>query len=48
MAYNATNGEKIWEKANIYAGGSYGAVIYNDMIVDCATSGVTFRKMTDI
>lgn len=46
-AYNILNGELIWEKANVYAGKSNGAVIYNDMIIDCGSSGIGLRKKSD-
>lgn len=46
-AYNTANGELIWSKSNTYAGKSYGAVVYNDMIIDSGSSGIGLRKKSD-
>lgn len=47
IACNALTGEEVWHKTNYNGGKSYGAVIYNDMIIDCGTSGVGFLKSID-
>ncbi len=47
IACNALTGAEVWHKSNYNGGKSYGTVIYNDMIIDCGTSGVGLRKAID-